>query len=421
MAENTENVKKIRELEDFDASVQLSEKDYLIVATNEDADGDGTNERVPLTKKATIAQAVETYNNSIAQPPAIDSGTGLPAEPDPEEQPGYEETDPGTGETVKRITTPVNGGNLDNFVHSDSGIEVVDFCQNENKAEVKCNGTEGAVKYKTKKLKLSRTAQVQYIYSQINISGGASEPMASGGTYTLPILKHAIKSNIPGHPENLVKNGPGTLLENCQYLGDSQKDSPATATPANTYHYFAMTKAHNPYNPFMFDLHGMMYTQPATARSVDRQYEDPGFYGHISNWIGFASSNAGGTSADFNGFMYVASQFNGEKGEMEIWGYLNDINSWIFFDNGTFPSFYIATRNDFSNLARVGWYKWEQKTGDDPKKKYLTNNVWSYSDNAWYSIQDPNFDTNPAPVNGIESPTDSAPEGTPSSDTPTIG
>lgn len=197
MSENTENVKKIRELEDFDASVQLSEKDYLIVATNEDADGDGANERVPLTKKATIAQAVEVYNNSIATPPSEPSDPSTSAwsntvtynpgdkvaynnkvyeciltstgnipqggssdlywkldeaasAPDPEDQPGYEETDPETGQTVKRITTPVNGGNLDNFLDPDGGLTTVDFCQDANKEEVACDDPN--VAYKTKKL-----------------------------------------------------------------------------------------------------------------------------------------------------------------------------------------------------------------------------------------------------------------------------
>ena len=199
MAENTENVKKIRELEDFDASVQLSEKDYLIVATNEDADGDGTNERVPLTKKATIAQAVEAYNNSIATPPSEPSDPSIPvwsnstsynvgdkvvynnkvyecikahtssipsggsndiywkldeaaSAPDPEDQPGYEEIDPVTGKPIKRITTPVNGGNLDDFLDPDGGLKTVDFCQDANKEEVACDDPN--VAYRTKKLSL---------------------------------------------------------------------------------------------------------------------------------------------------------------------------------------------------------------------------------------------------------------------------
>jgi hypothetical protein len=147
-----ENVKKIRELDGFDDLTPLSETDYLIVATNEDADGDGLKERLPFTKKATISQAVEVYNNSIAQPPAVDPGTGEPAAPDPEEQPGYEETDPATGKTVKRITTPVNGGNLDSFLDPDGGLTTVDFCQDESKAEVACDGSQGEVKYKTKKI-----------------------------------------------------------------------------------------------------------------------------------------------------------------------------------------------------------------------------------------------------------------------------
>ena len=78
MSENTENTKRVRDLEDFSAEVPLSDQDYLIVATNEDANNDGTNERVPLTKKATITQAVEVYNNSIATPPDEPSDPSIP-------------------------------------------------------------------------------------------------------------------------------------------------------------------------------------------------------------------------------------------------------------------------------------------------------------------------------------------------------
>ena len=205
MAENTENnsenAKKIRELEDFEESTPLSPEDYLIIATNTDADGDGANERLPLTKKTTIAAAVEVYNNSIATPPSEPPDPSIPvwsnttsynvgdkvvynnkvyectlahtsslplggsddiywkidaaaSAPDPEDQPGYEEVDPETGETVKRVTTPINGGNLDNFLSEGGGVKTVDFCQNENKEEVACDGSEGVVKYKTKKLVL---------------------------------------------------------------------------------------------------------------------------------------------------------------------------------------------------------------------------------------------------------------------------
>tara|TARA_X000000950_G_scaffold43209_1_gene48352 strand:- start:1049 stop:2290 length:1242 start_codon:yes stop_codon:yes gene_type:complete len=401
MSENTENVKKIRELEDFDTAVPISEKDYLIIATNEDADGDGNNERIPLTKKATIAQAVEVYNNSIARPPEVDSNTGQPAEPDPEEQPGYEETDPVTGETVKRITTPVNGGNLDNFLDPDGGLTTVDFCQDANNVEVPCN--DASVAYKTKKLTIGEVATVQYIYSHITTLYTDSR----GNLYKFPVPKHSIADTLPGSPGNTVENHVGTFLELSQYVVATQNIGDSIA-PENNYHYFSMTKASNPYNPSAFDFHGSFYTNPPLLQSVQAGHI------YISNWIGFTPKDMGGDdSVDYVGPMYLTSEMDSIKGDLRCWAYIDDINSWIYFANFSFPYFYIAPKPDFSNLNRVGWYKWEQKTGqtngqDDPKKKYLTKNIWSFNDQKWYLI-DSDFNTNPTEVSNIPNITENTP------------
>ena len=56
MAEEQENVKKIRELDSFETSQPLATGDYLIVATNEG---------IPATKKASIKEVVDIYNISL--------------------------------------------------------------------------------------------------------------------------------------------------------------------------------------------------------------------------------------------------------------------------------------------------------------------------------------------------------------------
>lgn len=170
MSENTENVKKIRELEDFDTAVPLSDQDYLIVATNEDANNDGTKERVPLTKKAKIADAINAVNKAEAE--------RRESEPDTVTLPdGTEIPNPLKGATseldengVLVDTTPVTAENLDDLVDPGSGLEVKTICRDELFNIVDCD--DPSVKYRTKKLGVATSNESKTIRIFLNKDTG---------------------------------------------------------------------------------------------------------------------------------------------------------------------------------------------------------------------------------------------------------
>ena len=174
MSENTENVKRVRDLEDFDPAVPLSDQDYLIVATNEDANNDGTNERVPLTKKAKISEAVQAVNRAVAakresQPETIEivdengNNTTIP-------NPLKNITTEVDGNGVEVDITPVTAENLDGLVDPGSGLEVKTICRNEDFEVVDCG--DPSVKYKTKKLSLATSEESKTITIHVNTNDG---------------------------------------------------------------------------------------------------------------------------------------------------------------------------------------------------------------------------------------------------------
>ena len=191
MSENTENVKKIRELEDFDTAVPLSDQDYLIVATNEDANNDGTKERVPLTKKAKISEAINAVNKAEAE--------RRESEPDTVTLPdGTVIPNPLKGATseldengVLVDTTPVTAENLDDLVEPGSGLEVKTICRDELFNIVDCD--DPSVKYRTKKLGLATSNESKTIRIFLNndtgqeYSAGLGTIQASDGQNELSV------------------------------------------------------------------------------------------------------------------------------------------------------------------------------------------------------------------------------------------
>tara|TARA_B100000989_G_scaffold2150_1_gene1371 strand:- start:552 stop:1730 length:1179 start_codon:yes stop_codon:yes gene_type:complete len=388
MSENTENVKKIRELEDFDTAVPISEKDYLIIATNEDADGDGNNERIPLTKKATIAQAVEVYNNSIAQPPAVDPNTGQPAEPDPEEQPGYEETDPGTGETVKRITTPVNGGNLDNFLDPDGGLTTVDFCQDANNAEVACD--DPSVAYKTKKISSNGfagyDAQFQYGFPKAlkKYSGGILTEISYDigkllehfaplyGVKTIDTFRQATQADVT----------IGSATQVGQVVPAGTEEVTGSITPS----WFQGLKANNSPNFGM-----ILWIQSGSGTNFEEVGQ--GSYVYNPAW-GFMYVNIGGLQLDTD----IVQNF---------WMYDQQLG-WVWVNMLEYPYLYVNA-DLFSTGSPTGWiYAKDSNSGRD-----LSANIYIYNhpDGAkWIAKStladvpvDPNITPPPLPTRAVTS------------------
>ena len=162
MSENTENTKRVRDLEDFSTELPLSDQDYLIVATNEDANNDGTNERVPLTKKAKISEAINAVNKAAAaerdaepETVTLPDGTVIP-------NPLKGATSELDENGVLVDTTPVTAENLDDLVDPGSGLEVKTICRNELFEIVDCG--DPSVKYRTKKLSLATSEESKIIH-----------------------------------------------------------------------------------------------------------------------------------------------------------------------------------------------------------------------------------------------------------------
>lgn len=146
----SENVKKIRELNDFDVNTPISKDDFLIVATKDGA--------VPATNKATIEAIMSAYSAGATD------GSDTTTDPDgntiidPSKKPGVD-IDNGNGGTLRQDTTPATAQNIDQFVQGGdggaggtSGLITIEECRDINLSVVDC--TDASVAYKTKKLSI---------------------------------------------------------------------------------------------------------------------------------------------------------------------------------------------------------------------------------------------------------------------------
>lgn len=142
-----QNVKKIRDLESFSEDQPITTEDFLIVASTQ---GD------PVTNKATIQEVIDAYNSSMVEgdpnkeiPDPEDPSKTIK---DPELTPGIENDLDGDGEPDEKIdTTPINAGNIEDFLDPNGGIEIVQECRKKGTKEiVDCD--DSTAYYKTKKI-----------------------------------------------------------------------------------------------------------------------------------------------------------------------------------------------------------------------------------------------------------------------------
>lgn len=145
-----ENVKKIRDLDSFEELQPMTTGDFLIVASTQGE---------PRTNKASIKEVVDIYNAALVED---DPGSQIddPDNPgetikDPDLTPGIENDIDGDGEPDEKIdTTPINAGNIEDFLDPSGGIEIVEECRaKDTKAVVDCDDPNAY--YKTKKLSTS--------------------------------------------------------------------------------------------------------------------------------------------------------------------------------------------------------------------------------------------------------------------------
>lgn len=154
----SENVKKIRELNDFvDEPTPISIDDILIIATGPDdqtatppitrRDQGGNSSPVAAkTLKATIDAVMKAYNASLI-PPAGSSKT-------PSEKPSIP-VDNGEGGTYQQDTTPFTAANLEDMIGDDCGLKIVEVCHDADENVVAGCDPIANVSYKTKKLCIS--------------------------------------------------------------------------------------------------------------------------------------------------------------------------------------------------------------------------------------------------------------------------
>jgi hypothetical protein len=181
-----ENVKKIRELADFNVNTEISRDDLLIVATGPDTRRDSEGNADPIsaqTLKVTIEAIITAYNKSLIPP----SGGGSTT--DPSDRPNAEVPKDGGG-TYFQDTTPFSAANLDVMIKSGCGIDVVEECHNASEVSVDCSSAD--LKYKTKKLCLSNIPS-----SALNITAG-SIPMSALDTTSGTIPASAVANPTAG-------------------------------------------------------------------------------------------------------------------------------------------------------------------------------------------------------------------------------
>ena len=173
MADN--NVKKIRDLNDFTTVNPMTTGDHLVVSSSE---GD------PATNKATIKDVVGLYLTSSAssaddQPDQVlDENGDLVPNPLKGATTVTEIVDTdGDGNpdtSVEVVNTPITAKNIDTLVDPGSGLEVNEICQDEDFNIVECEvggNPNPEVKYKTKKLALATSAESKTVNINVNNTG----------------------------------------------------------------------------------------------------------------------------------------------------------------------------------------------------------------------------------------------------------
>lgn len=180
MAED--NVKKIRELNDFTSLSPMTTGDHLVVSSSLGA---------PATNKASIKDVVDLYLTSSASeseslPETVTDENGDQV-PNPLKGATtvtemVDTNGDGNPDTEIEVTnTPITSKNIETLVDPGSGLEVKTVCQDEDFNIVDCS--DASVKYKTKKLALATSAESKTITIRLNNTGEeyrAGIPLAAG-------------------------------------------------------------------------------------------------------------------------------------------------------------------------------------------------------------------------------------------------
>ena len=292
--------------------------------------------------------------------------------------------------------SPVNGGNLDNFLDPDGGLTTVDFCQDESKAEVACDGSEGVVKYKTKKLSLDLGSGNGFVGYDAQFLYGFPKTLKkySGGILTeisydigkllehfTPILQYETINTVREATQADVDIGNATQVGQVILSGTTQL---ATSNLASKW-FSGLAANQSP------DFGMIIWSQSGGGNNFEEVGR--GSYVYNPNW-GFMYLNIGGLQLSTD----MVQNF-----------WLYDVQlGWVWVSMLEYP--YVYVNGDlFSTGSPTGWiYAKDDNSGND-----LSANIYvdSHPDGAkWVAKStladipvDPNITPAPIPARAVTS------------------
>lgn len=305
-----QNVKKIRDLESFNEVQPITIEDFLIVASTQ---GD------PVTNKATIKEVVDAYNASIAEEDP-DNEIEDPDDPektikDPESTPGIENDLDGDGEPDEKIDiTPINAGNLEDFLDPNGGIEIVQECRTKGTKEiVACD--DPTAYYKTNKLSTSGFEG----YPVVRRKGGF---LSEAHFYKAGILKE-------------IYYGKGSFLQYFERLESSNWFTASYADNPDFQSTIMVTEEEESYWVFWMELGAQwVYWRPIPQYTYSNSFKE-------SFWLWQQNLGWFFLMMDHYPYFYVVGSLPGSEEEI----------GWVYLHPNNAGELYIFSIEEWRNVA----------------------------------------------------------------------
>ena len=367
----SENVKKIRELADFNVNEEISRDDLLIVATGPDTRRDSEGDADPIspqTVKATIEAIITAYNKSLIPP----SGGGSTT--DPSDRPNAEFPKPGGG-TYFQDTTPFTAANLELMIGSGCGLTVTDVCHDESEALVADCSPLANVKYKTKKLCLNLGANSDLEFDTNGDLKIKESSSAAAGGYQGQDLDF-----IYGFPKSLRQYSSGKLISVSNDIGKILEHClPMVSNGSFLSKWFVGVSG--PMSP-KFGL--QFWANSSAEQNFDQ--DSTGSWIFTPGW----------------GFVYIniASMGLNEDFVQDFWLW-DDHLGWVWFAMDIYP-FVWVNADLFSTGSPTGWV---YGNSDGAIPAHLTESVYFVSQGQWLKKSDQSAPATPPTTTPPATPT----------------